>query len=784
MLLLRLLVKNGFCPNIIKKKGNLLMVIEIPEASMRIISSNNYINGDEVSLALMFQLKIEPLFFPQSLKKMTLLNFEGEVPDFQSFLEISDTIERIKIKQYFYNNLKTNKRWCLKKELLAHSNFKLDVLTNSMLVFLKECFSFQSEIQTSLNNDQINRDNTQILMNQYVSPFNSRICSLSSLMFHIFGVFYQNYFDLHIIKNEYGSSGKNVSRLEHMYTSFLEYKNKDRNFLSAFNNENGQKFFKEAIPDLYCKDTKTAFFFQGCAFHPHDNCSMYKSAKTPFGEPVEEAKAKFEAKMANLMLKNEEDVIRIELEFECNFKQKLKRDPEMIHFFDNHYIKHPLDRLRPRNAMRGAYIDTYSLKWSKALYPNEKFYSIDINGLYSFCAIQFPYMTGEYQILIGAKLQNLKIKSNKFFYENDKIMGSIFLSILPPTNLMYPFLMYRRLDGSSINTLCTACSEQKLTSKKPCSHNPNERALIAVYLISEIEYALSLGYKILQIFEVHAYKNFDYILRPFVQILDDLKTKNSKNMPKRTFYKLAANSFFGKFAQKLTYDNIHFVTNQSELETVALTEDVQDILVLSDNMCMVYSKNNLKKNVPNLKYHIYIGSQITAYARQRIHSDIMILSKLPNCTLYHVNCDSIFFSLPEDSVMPLKLDCNVGNYKNVVDGEILSYFTLGPRQYNIFFHKCFEVKSITHVSGLSIETLSVLPNFENIFYDLLEKHEQNILKQFIFPQTRQKVDISKFKVTKFSQNFTLRNNVCQRRIIIYSSKRLATLPYGYQDTNI
>jgi len=777
-----MLVKRGFCPNVLKKKGNLIMVIQVPEASIRIVSSNNYVDGDEITLANTFKLDFIPHFFPKIFMSSKHLSYEGKLPQFECFIEFSDTDERIKLKKEFYNSLDQEHMWRCKNEIMLEVNFKLDLLTNAMLYFINECFEFQASVQKSFLIDGIERQNTSILLDKYVNPFNHPICSLSGLMFTIFGVYYQNFFKIHSIKNEYGCSGKTVSRIEHQFTSYMEYKYPNRHFMSAFNNEKGQKFFKEAIPDLFCNDTGTCWFFNGCAHHPHKNCTIYKSNKTPFGQTLDEANTTFENKMSNLML-NHTNVNSIEIQWECIFKKQMLMDPHTKYFFDHYYIKHPLQRLIPRQAMRGAFIDTYALRWTQNKFPNETFYAIDINGLYSYCAINFAFMTGKYKVVIGSELKNLKITNENVLYNNEKIMGSILLSILPPSNLKYPFLMYRRVDGTSINTLCRACAEN---ITRNCKHNSTERAVLGVYMISEIEFALTLGYKIMNVFEVHAYLSSENILRPFVTRLNDLKTKYSDTEPnvgKRNFYKLAANSFFGKFSQRQDKTNVTFVTSQADLEKVALNENIQDILILSDEICMVYSTKIVSKLPPNMKYNVYIGSQITAYARQRIYSDILTLLSIPNCTIYHVNCDSVFFSLPSRLKHPFDLNHVVGNYKNVVDGTILSYLTLGPRQYNVTYINSDEVKSITHISGLSLENsfINVKPNFQQLFSKFLEKHDQQILDQFIMPQFRKKVNIKQFKVETFSQKYTLRNNVTNRRRIEYKTDRLFTLPLGYME---
>ena len=185
-------------------------------------------------------------------------------------------------------------------------------------------------------------------------------------------------------------------------------------------------------------------------------------------------------------------------------------------------MPHCLQRLRPRDCVRGAFSDVYALKWNTNV--NEKFFCIDVNGLYSYCAINFPYMTGKFETLIGPTLKELTIENNKFRYQNVSIMGSILLKILPPPDLYAPFLLYKLKNGSVVNTLCKTCAESKI---KICNHSEEQRSFIATYMISEIEFALTLNYKILQIYEAHVFVDSQFILRDFIQKLNYFKTLNS-----------------------------------------------------------------------------------------------------------------------------------------------------------------------------------------------------------------------------------------------------------------
>jgi len=513
-----------------------------------------------------------------------------------------------------------------------------------------------------------------------------------------------------------------------------------------------------------------------------------------------------------LIINNPDDISEIILEWECSFKLKMQSEPALIEFFKNEYVHHPLVRLQPRNTMRFSLLDTYAMKWSKEQFPNETFYALDCNGLFSYCALKFPYMVGNYEILMGQKLSNIVLINNTLYYNNSKILGSIFVKILPPKSLKYPFLLYK-INDRNYATLCSKCAESE--TQTFCKHSDNERALIGTYLISEIVYSLTLGYTLLAIFEVHAYTKFEKILVPFVKVLNLLKTKFSNcvqnlteteknkycetlnneleldpplqlhpslikpNEAKRNFYKLAANSFFGKFSQRSDQSKIMFVNNQQELENFFFAHQIDDLCCLSDIVCMIQFSTPVNKLPPNLNHNVYIGAQIVAYGRQVMHNHVMSLSEIPHCTMYQVNCDSLYFSLPTKVKMPLKIDpVMVGCFKHIHVGEIVNFISFGPRQYSI---NCLKDKVISHhacISGLSIQH-QVNINFDEVFKNLLKKHEEMLIQKYIIPQTKRKILLKDLSVNFYTDRFTLSNTFTRRRNICVNSERIDTLPFGY-----
>ena len=256
-------------------------------------------------------------------------------------------------------------------------------------------------------------------------------------------------------------------------------------------------------------------------------------------------------------------------------------NPNYDTFINQVYVNRPLHTLIPRHCYKGSYHDTFYFSWSSTDYPEKDLKLFDVNGLYSYVAMKNKFMIGSYNILIGAGLKDLHLVNDKFIYNGVHVMGSMMVSILAPSDLMYPFLSYKAKNGSLFNTLCSSCCETK--SFKLCSHSEKERAIMGSFMISEIEYSLKLGYKLLAIFECHVYTKQDYVFKDFVEKLTFCKTRASNcfanlkgtddkqkycdqlnqkmdfngllltpnnikaNCGKRFFYKLAQNSFFGKF---------------------------------------------------------------------------------------------------------------------------------------------------------------------------------------------------------------------------------------------
>ena len=297
MTLLRAFVRNGFCPTIVRN-GRKILLMEIKPLSLRFITSNSYFEGNEYDLANQYELIYNKIYFPSKFDAPENWFYDGIVPNVNYFLLPLDNDNEIEAKLIFVSNLnKLKHKWNFQKELIQFSDQKLWLLTLSCLKFLKDSFEFQNDLNQIQNLNQ----------NLFLNPFSFPLCSLSGFVYKLFKLHFLNSHNIYIVENEFGISSKNVSKIEYEWCSFMEYTYPEKEFISAFNNSSGQKYFKEAIPDLYSPISQQAYFFNGCVFHGHfENCLINKNAtessKNPFVKTFKELDTEFFTKMSDLLV--------------------------------------------------------------------------------------------------------------------------------------------------------------------------------------------------------------------------------------------------------------------------------------------------------------------------------------------------------------------------------------------------------------------------------------------------------------------------------------------------
>jgi hypothetical protein len=84
--------------------------------------------------------------------------------------------------------------------------------------------------------------------------------------------------------------------------------------------------------------------------------------------------------------------------------------------------------------------------------------------------------------------------------DDNPYKGLIKCRVIPPTNLKPALLAYRSKTGTLLFPLCGQCAEQMSLAR--CEHTDDERSFWGCYTHAELDHALDMGYKVVEVAEV------------------------------------------------------------------------------------------------------------------------------------------------------------------------------------------------------------------------------------------------------------------------------------------
>ena len=424
----------------------------------------------------------------------------------------------------------------------------------------------------------------------------------------------------------------------------------------------------------------------------------------------------------------------------------------------------------------------------------------------------FPVGPGEY--VFGDEAKLLSFETGEILYKNQRTCGLIQLLILCPQNLKNPFLLIRNNNNRSLAPNCYICGKKSLQSSKinSCKHNPFERAIKGTYCISEINFALKLGYKILKIFSGFVYESSEPILRDFISLLGFEKLTSSEfdptfdlgemkkkmffennllpesfkeNPEKRNFTKLALNSFLGKFSQRSDRIITKLVNTEEEVSKYfySKTFEISQITALNKHFCHLQIKRKRKTLIiPNVKTNCIFGAQVVAFARQFMHEKMIELENLKAKIMY-IDTDSLIFSLKKEQKIPFKMSPCFGDFKFEIPERysITSFYSLGPKNFSIQFRDDQNhLRDIIKLRGVTLKNEINAKRIDSKTYELYLKHFLNnrIIKMSI-PQVRKVVSKHKnIREEKFQKVF-FSNSIKSKRIINKKCINLSSFPFGF-----
>ena len=395
----------------------------------------------------------------------------------------------------------------------------------------------------------------------------------------------------------------------------------------------------------------TVFEFNGCFYHGSPKCYRPETFNTVMQKTMGTIYKRHLERIE--YIKQFYKVIEI---WECEF--------DSLNLSNSNYST----PLNPRDALFGG--RTNALKLYHKCMPGEKIYYNDFTSLYPYVQKVGKYPVGH----------PIRIVDN--FESVENYFGIIKCKVLAPRGLYLPVLPVKKV--KLVFSLCNICSS---TKKELCNHSDNERCITRTWCTPEILCAIQEGYKIVCIYEVWHFPNYEQYdkatktgglfteyINLFLKgkqeasgfpldVLDKEKyrqeyldkegilldlNKIEKNPGKRFVYKLALNSMWGRLG--INTDRSQYkIINKTNDWLDMITDDqyiISSVDMHNENAIQVYYKN--LHNSGSVQTSVIHAALVTCYARLELYKE---LKKLGRNVLYF-DTDSVVFVHKEGEYKP------------------------------------------------------------------------------------------------------------------------------------
>jgi hypothetical protein len=526
----------------------------------------------------------------------------------------------------------------------------------------------------------------------------------------------------------------------------------------------------------------------------------------------------------------------IKVKWECVWRLERQTD-EVAKFFNENPVR-PLERLQPQSSIRGALNDAYVLQYSVDNVKengHERLIAADLSSLFPFAALITSFPVGRYFNLVGNEIDESKVSygGNEFRYGGTLYSGLLQVRVVPPAQLLHPFLL-TTVNKQCLAVLCRTCAEELLQG--PCAHDDPQRALTDVWTSVEITYAVvHLGYRVLAYFEMMLYSESAPILEKFTTVLAFNKIRFAALPPGTTdlerhcekinaemrfeerigrkltpadlepkslgrmFVKKALVCWIGCFSANLDKrTETKFVDNVDYLYLLASRQRIVDISLINQRYVQVVTKggrpeardsfnvgDNCRSQVSR-KSCVTIGAMVTSIGRIIIHEHMMKLVRQHGARILKVCCDALYFTLPPTVADPLSYSESFGHWKQIYPGgKLISICSLGVQNFAVLYESGDRLVSEAKASGLTLNNVMTKKLDFSVYLDAV--HQLISDKLFTpkrYQQVRRRSNAKTLTSTLHRKHYSFfSTNILSRRAISKESKNtFVTKPYGWRNT--
>ncbi|KAK3753686.1 hypothetical protein QZH41_013132, partial [Actinostola sp. cb2023] len=454
----------------------------------------------------------------------------------------------------------------------------------------------------------------------------------------------------------------------------------------------GETVILGAKVDGYDSKTRTVYQFHGCFWHACSTCFPNAQMFHP----------KLRQKMGDVRNATEHRTQRMR---EWGFKvvEMWEHEWDGMQGDDDtfpEWMKHR-EPLNPREGLFGG--RTNALKLYFKCPEGSRVDYVDFNSLYPSVMLSGGAYPVDHPTLIRRDFQS---PFTEHYYGLNKV------KVLPPRHLYIPVLP-THIQKKLMFVLCRTCAEQLKQTRGRYCHNAEERALVGTWTTPELEKAVSLGYVIIDVYEVWHYqktstKLFGKYVNTYLRLKQEASgwpawchTEEDKqryvdedlahegillehieaNPGLRNLVKLMLNSLWGKFGQNPHLPITEYVDDPkrfTELMFGPKTEVKHLLLINEDLVQLQYDRVDDFTRESGFASVVH-AAFVTSFARLKLYR---YLEELQERVLYF-DTDSIFdVTHPGQTLLPL------GDYLGDLTSElkrpgdfIREFVSTGPKSY-------------------------------------------------------------------------------------------------------
>nr|CAD2199872.1 unnamed protein product [Meloidogyne enterolobii] len=458
-----------------------------------------------------------------------------------------------------------------------------------------------------------------------------------------------------------------------------------------------------------------AIEYMGCYFHGCPRCFPRRDQRLAAGRTAEEL---YERTQQRLWELEHQHGFELHVIWGHEMMEKLKNNAKLRRLWIEIDCVRPLD---PReDCLRGGRTEPFKLHHFCG--ADEEIIYIDIVSLYPYVMKSRPFPIGHPNVLTRETLLDSSNNNNNnrlpwTIPEHNIYKGLLLVRVQPPTCLpgnLPPLLPYRTFDGRLTFPLCAKCADDK--QQRPCAHSSRERSWLTGYTHVELNAALEYGYKVVDIYEVWNYDQWDDTLfQSYVNTFVRLKQEASgwpdgcisqlerteyleefernegirlvperieSNPGLRMIAKLLANSLWGKLAQRVCGTEVRYAKTPSEFHQLFEdpTTEMLDFDHVSEHLdrCVVQKKAEFAR-APNTNC-IPVAAFVTSYARLHLYEYMKKVHQI-GARLLYCDTDSLIYvgkvhgpRVPEGE--------SLGKMKREIPSRrILEFVAGGPKNY-------------------------------------------------------------------------------------------------------